>query len=75
MKIIHDGQPTMNKLQELKSKTHTDKLEDIPHAKTQVLRELAKDNVSSEKGVVNPKRSDADKAVIKAAIIKKPQRL
>ena len=46
------------------------RFEDIPHAKTQVLRELAKDNVSSEKGVVNPKRSDADKAVIKAVVEK-----
>lgn len=59
-----------NKLQELKSKTKSEKIEDIPHAKTQVLRELAKDNVSSEKGVVNPKRSDADKAAIKAAVNK-----
>ena len=46
------------------------RFEDIPHAKTQVLREIAKDNVSSEKGVVNPKRSNADKRVIKAVVEK-----
>ena len=33
-----------------------------------LLREVAKENVSPEKGVVNPKRSDADKEVIKAAM-------
>ena len=53
-----------NKLQELKGKTHTDNFADIPHAKTQVLRELAKDNLGK------PKRSDADKAVIEAAVNK-----
>lgn len=53
-----------NKLQELKSKTHTDNIEDIPHAKTQVLRELAKDNLGK------PKRSNADKQIIKSALDK-----
>ena len=53
-----------DKLQELKGKTHTDNIEDIPHAKTQILREVAKDNLGK------PKRSNADKAVIKAAMNK-----
>lgn len=53
-----------NKLQELKSKTKSEKIEDIPHAKTQILREVAKDNLGK------PKRSDADKKVIKAAMNK-----
>lgn len=53
-----------NKLQELKDKTHTDNIEDIPHAKTQVLRELAKDNLGK------PKRSNADKQIIKSALDK-----
>ena len=53
-----------NKLQELKSKMKTGNIEDIPHLKTQILREVAKDNLGK------PKRSDADKAVIKAAVNK-----
>ena len=53
-----------NKLQELKNKTKSEKIEDIPHAKTQILREVAKDNLGK------PKRSDADKKVIKAAMDK-----
>ncbi|MBQ7633018.1 MAG: hypothetical protein IJS88_02750 [Alphaproteobacteria bacterium] len=53
-----------NKLQELKEKAHTDNIEDIPHTKTQVLRELAKDNLGK------PKRSDADKQIIKSALDK-----
>ena len=36
--------------------------------KYKVLRIFAKENVSSEKGVVNPKRSNADKVVIKAVM-------
>lgn len=36
--------------------------------KYKVLRIFAKENVSPEKGVVNPKRSDDDKAVIKAVM-------
>ena len=62
------GQQITNKLQELKDKTKSDTISDIPNAKTQVLREIAKENVSPEKGVVNPRRSAADKKVIKAAL-------
>lgn len=40
------------------------RFEDIQHAKTQVLREVAKDNLGK------PKRSDADKAIIKAVVEK-----
>lgn len=57
-------QKISNKLQELKEKAHTDNIEDIPHAKTQVLRELAKDNLGK------PKRSNADKQIIKSALDK-----
>lgn len=53
-----------NKLKELKDKTKSVNIEDIPHAKTQILREVAKDNLGK------PKRSDADKKVIKAAMDK-----
>ncbi len=59
-----------NKLKELKEKTKSENIEDIPHLKTQILREIAKDNVSPEKGVVNRKRSDADKKIIKAVMDK-----
>lgn len=34
-----------DKIQELKDKSKTDKLEDVPHAKTQILREIAKENI------------------------------
>lgn len=63
-------QQITNKICELRDKMKSENIEAIPHAKTQILRELAKDNVSSEKSVVNPKRSDADKRVIKAVIEK-----
>ena len=48
-------QKISNKLQELKEKTQNGKIDDIPHAKIQILREVEKDNLGK------PKRSDADK--------------
>ncbi len=63
-------QQITNKINELKDKTHSEDLSGIPHAKMQILREVVKENVSSEKGVVNPKRSTSDKKIIKTALDK-----
>ena len=46
------------KLSELKGKTPTDNVLDDSKTKIQVLREVAKGNVSEEKGVTNRKRDD-----------------
>ena len=46
------------KLSELKGKTSTDNVLDDSKTKIQVLREVAKGNVSEEKGVTNRKRDD-----------------
>lgn len=53
-----------NKLKELKDKTKSENIGDIPHLKTQIFRAI------SEEQYGKPKRPDADKKVIKAAMDK-----
>ena len=59
-------------MQETKSKIKKFKEETLEKGKTKskiaLLREVLKDNVSEDKGVVNPKRSKADKDAIRAAL-------
>ncbi|MBR1601090.1 MAG: hypothetical protein IJ677_05875, partial [Alphaproteobacteria bacterium] len=61
-------QQITNKICELRNKSLTGNISDNPHAKTQVLRAVAQENVSPEKGVVNPRRSNADKQIMKAVL-------
>ncbi|MBR6356396.1 MAG: hypothetical protein IKR92_06045 [Alphaproteobacteria bacterium] len=55
-------QRVSNKIQELKEKNKTSDIDNIPHTKTQILREVAKDNIGK------PKRSKDAKRVIDIAI-------
>ena len=55
-------------LAKVKSKLHAGDATSEQVAKTAVLREFAKDNVSPEKGVTKPKLSAEDKKVLGAAI-------
>ena len=55
---------TSNKIKELKERTPSGKLEDVPHLTTQVLRTIGEDNLGKSK------RSKSEKKIIKSAIAK-----
>ncbi|MBE6468019.1 MAG: hypothetical protein E7004_05460 [Alphaproteobacteria bacterium] len=59
---------TAKYLAKVKGKLHAGDTNNGQAEKTEVLREIAKDNVSPEKGVTKPKRSAEDKKVLGAAI-------
>ena len=52
------------KLQELRDKSSIENIEDVPHLKTQVLRTVGENNLGK------PKRSKAEKEIVKSAIEK-----
>ena len=58
---------TSNKIKELREKTPSGNLEDVPHLTTQVLRMVGEDNLGK------PKRSKTEKKIIKSAIEKAVQ--
>ena len=59
---------TLNKIKEYKENQSSAEISDPIKDKIGMLRNILQDNVSKEKGVVKPKRSDADKKVIREAI-------